>query len=145
MKTFFSLLLLVAGIGLCLFDKLLPSLASAHPLSRYRHQLDAWPNQETYSKAQYTAAAWQAWTNRVSLEAKDSYTVAELKEALFGLGTEQTSCDRQTFEALIAEATGYHRDKSVGTFFPGLLAMLFGAFMFGGIVFQKKQHPPTTA
>ena len=137
MRAFFSLALLVVGIGSCLLDALASAAARAHSLKLYEQQLDAVPHQQTYTRAQYTAAAWQTWTNRVHLPAKEAYTADELKNRLFGMGASQDSCDRLTLEALIAEAADYSRDRSSTANVFGVLAMLVGAFLLGGVVAPK--------
>jgi hypothetical protein len=141
MRTFISIILVVGGIGLCLLGSLASSFVAAPSAKPYHQQLAAASIQQTYTREEYTTAAWQAWTNRVRLPAQEAYTVSELKNGMFGLGTKQTSCDRRTFEALIADASGYRRRdrRTARMSFGGFLAILVGAFLLGGTVSPKKK------
>lgn len=142
MRILIGLAMLVVGLALCLVDRLTDALARARSIKVYQQQLAATPVQETYTRAEYTSAAWQAWTNRVRVPAKAAFTAEELKDALFGLGSHQTSCDRRTLEGLIADASGYPRERAgrTGTVVPGVLAMLVGSFLLGGSRWPQKSR-----
>jgi hypothetical protein len=129
--TLTALAVLFVGAGLCLLDALASAFAHGHSGRLYRQQLAIVPYKQTYSRAEYTAFAWQVWTNRVHLPAKEAYTPEDLRDVIFGLGTSQDSCDRQTFEALIAEASGYTKHGEFTMTTLGVLTMLVGAFLLG--------------
>ena len=141
-RTTFSVLLLIAGIGLCAFHTVTSAFVDARSTTLYRDKIMSVPFKETYTRAEVTEAAWQVWTNRVRLPAKDSYTVGELKDGVFGLGIHQDFCNRQTFEAVIARASGFKRDNDSGMLVLGILAMLAGAFLLGGVLFPISDKKP---
>lgn len=114
----------------------------AEALKIFRQQLDSTPDKQTYTRVEYSLAAWQAWTNRVKLPAKSTYAAAELQDVLFGLGTHQDVCDRETLTALIADASGlHHRDDGGKMKFFGFLMILAGVFSLGGVIFPQKKRP----
>lgn len=142
MRTFFSLALLIGGLGLFMLDALAHALVNAPTLSFYQKQLQSFPVKETYSREELADAAWQVWTNRVSLPEQTAYTVADFKTALVGqlLGTQQDYCDRRLFEHGIGTVAGYPGRAEHGAGVVGLAATLFGAFLLGGVVFPAKRR-----
>jgi len=131
MRILISLVLLVGGFGLSMLSPLARAFAQANAIKIYNDQVAAAPVKETYTRAEYTSAAWQAWTNRVHLPVKESYSVAELKDSLFGLGTSQNSCDRLTYLALIRDAAGKARTEGDSTTGFGIVIMLIGSGLLG--------------
>ena len=149
MRLFFGLAFLIGGLSLCLLDRLAHALANAHSLSFYNTQLRSFPDKQTYSRAELADAAWQVWTNRVTLPEQSAYTVADLKTAIVSplLGTQQDSCERSHFEYAIRKVAGYHKPSEKGLAAFGFIAMLFGAFLLGGYSPRQKREaslkPPT--
>jgi len=145
MRIFLSLAFLIGGLGLFMLDSLAHAFANAPALSFYQKQLQSFPVKETYSRAELADAAWQVWTNRVSLPAQSAYTVADLKGALVSqlLGTQQDSCSRSMFEHSIMTVTGYRGRSEHGMAVVGFFAMLFGAFLLGGILFPARSRQPS--
>ena len=145
MRLFFSIAFLVGGMGLCILDTLAHALANASTTTYYRKQLQSFPTQQTYTRAELADAAWQVWTNRVTLPEQSTYTVADLKTAVVRPlpGTQQDSCDRILFEHAIGRVSGYREPPDRGMALLGYFAMLIGAFLLGGVLFpaQEKQRP----
>jgi hypothetical protein len=139
MRLLFSLVFLIGGICLCLFDGLAHAIANASWETAYRNELQLFPVKQTYTKAELADAAWQVWTNRASLPEQASYTVPELKEAVVRrlLGTHQDSCDRREFESGIARVMGYQKQSDKGKAVVGFIAMLAGTFLLGGLPFRR--------
>lgn len=145
MRIFFSLAFLVGGIGLFMLDALGHAFVNAPALSYYQKQLQLFPVKETYGRAELADAAWQVWTNRVTLPEQTAYTVVDLKTALDSslLGTQQDSCDRSLFEHAIGRVAGYRVRPDHGMAGAGFFAMLIGAFLFGGVLFPAKSKQPS--
>jgi hypothetical protein len=145
MRLFLSLALLLGGLGLFLLDALSHAFVSAPTLSFYQKQLQSFPVQQRYSRTELADAAWQVWTNRVSLPVQTTYTVADLKAALVSplIGSQQDSCDRIMFEHAIARVAGYRGRPDYGMAVIGFIAMFVGAFLLGGVLFpaQRRQRP----
>ena len=133
-----SIILLVGGLGLCLFHSLTSAVVRADIIKTYREKIDSTPFKESYTRAEVAEAAWQVWTNRMRLPAQDSFKVSELQEGIFGLRSNQLSFDRGTFEAVVAKASGYKQQNDSGLTWFGVTAMLAGAFMLGGVMFPAK-------
>ena len=132
MKIILSVVVLLAGAVLCLMDVLSSVMTQSQSIKLYAQELKQIPPQQSYTRAEYTAAAWRAWTNRVHLPNQPTYTSDELKDYVFGLGTYQTSCDRATLESLIGQAVGLRRrEQPIGLMPIGVITMLAGAFLFG--------------
>jgi len=144
MRLFFILAFLIGGVGLCIVDTLAHALSNATATSNYRKQLQSFPIQDTYTRAELANAAWQVWTNRVTLPEQSTYTVADLKTAVVRplLGTSRDSCDRMLFERAIRKVSGYRDPPDRGMAMLGYAAMLIGAFLLGGEFFpaQEKQR-----
>ena len=140
MRLFLSLAFLFGGMGLCLLDSLAHALSDANGTAYYRKQLQAFPNKETYTRAELADAAWQVWTNKVTLPAQSTYTVEDLKAALSRplLGTSQESCDRILFEHGIGRVAGYRGRPENGLTVAGVLAIIAGAFLLGGALFPAQ-------
>lgn len=135
----------MGGIGLCILDMLAHAFVIAPALSFYQNQLQSFPVKQTYSRAELADAAWQVWTNRVTLPEQSAYTVVDLKAALIRplLGTQQDSCDRMTFEYAIAQVAGFRIDSNHLMAFVGFFSALVGAFLLGGVVSPAKIEPPS--
>jgi hypothetical protein len=145
MRLFISLVLFLGGIALLLLGVVTDAFTNARALSYYQAQLQSLPVKETYSRAELADAAWQVWTNRMTLPAQESYTITNLKMAIIRplIGPHQESCDRRLFEHAIAKMAGYRGNPDKGTTslaIVGISGALVGAFLLGRILFPAARH-----
>ena len=142
MRLLVSLAVLFAGIGLWLVAVVTDAFTNARALSVYQKHLQSLPVKEIYSRAEVADAAWQVWTNRVSLPEQSTYTVGEIKAALVRplLGSRQDSCDRHLFEHAIGTVAGYrgNSDKQmILVRMVGIVLTFAGAFLVGRVLFPS--------
>jgi hypothetical protein len=119
MRLIIGLALILGGFGLCLVDTLAEALASG-----YYEQVRAFPEKQSYTKAEVTDAFWKVWTNRMALH--------------------DTSYDRHQFKREIQLASGHGYRGGSALTAVGVLLMLVGAFVLGVSVQLRKEPKRTT-
>jgi len=140
---FLGLALLLGGAGLCFLNPLARALRDNVPATLYFTQMEKVPFKDSYTRAEVADAAWEVWTNRMSLPAQSKYSVWELKQALLieagVFGTQEETGDRSRLEYAVRDAAGFRWRSGNGLIVPGVLLMLIGSFLLGSCTTNPKE------
>jgi hypothetical protein len=142
MRTAITSVLFISCVGLMALDGLTQAVVESRSSKLYREAVRSVNGRETFTGSEVADAAWQVWTNRVQLPAKDSYTVEELKAVLFDVRASNMSYSSATFKTAIGKAAGYRQYKENGLpVFRGLAIITFlgGLFSLGGMLLPSKE------
>jgi hypothetical protein len=123
-------------------DSLTSVVVESHSSKLYREAVRSADGREAFTGSEIAETAWQVWTNRVHLPAKDSYTAEELKAVLFDVSASHASYNSDTFRTAIGKAAGYKQYKESDIpIFRGLamIAFLGGLLSLGGMLFPSKE------
>ena len=137
MRKLICIAIVLIGAVLTFADGLASALSRTWATQVYRDQLASLPAQPVYSRSECTAAAWRAWLQRYALDDRQSYPREDLAAAISRLGTHQSSCDRATVLAVVADAAGY-RPHTFRLQMTGVILMVLGAFLLG----RSSSTPP---